>query len=385
MNKHITLLCLLCLPLSILAQEPSGNLVKNYSFESIDGKVKGKGDFDAVESWFSTTGVGADIYSKEFKGEETSAPDNVMGREKPIDGNNFAGAMFYAYKDGFPRSYITGELKKPLEAGKKYCVTFNVSLSEYSKYAVNNIGALLSKDDPKQDGEGILSAKPSILHSKNAVYTEQYTWEQVCGVYEAAGGEAYISIGNYGGTKETQYKKMKRPKGFMAQQQNHGYYFIENVTIVPFTTIEDCKCEKEEFVDDMNVVYSRQVTGNTDDSPVGKIGRSLVYFAEKRTELDLSGKHLLDEVVKLMQENVGIKVQLLGHMDENEFKASEAVVAYQTLGIDRANAVKDYLIEKGIEDYRISTGDMKNMDPANVGTSDIEMAKNRRVEFVVSQ
>lgn len=385
MKKHVFLTAVVMAPLALLAQEPKGNLVNNYSFEVVDGKIKDLGALDELEGWFSTTGKKADVFSKDVKSEIVGAPDNIYGREKPIDGKNFAGAMFYAYKDGLPRSYVSASLKKPLEAGKKYCVTFNVSLSEYSKYAVNNIGAVLSKDNLKQDEEGILKAKPNILHSKNKVYTEQYTWEPVCGVYEAAGGEEYITIGNFMDSKETQYKKMKKPKGFMAQQTNIGYYFIENVTIVPFTTIDDCKCEKEEFVDDMNVVYSRQITGEGDASPEGVITRTKIYFGDRSASVESSAMASLDEVIKLMNENPGIKVQLLGHTDNKEAKLAETVVAYQTLSADRVDVVKEYLIEKGIADYRITTGDMKNMDPVNMGTTDIEISKNRRVEFVVSK
>ena len=72
-------------------------------------------------------------------------------------------------------------------------------------------------------------------------------------------------------------------------------------------------------------------------------------------------------------------------MDNNEAKLAETVVMYETLALDRSEAVKDYLLDNGIAEYRLSTGDMKNMDPLNMGTSDIEIAKNRRVEFVVSK
>lgn len=385
MKKQILIALAVVTPLAIFAQEPAGNLVKNYSFEKVEGKIKDLGALDELEGWFSTTGKKADVFSKDVKSEMIGAPDNVYGREKPIDGMNFAGAMFYVYKDAMPRSYISASFKKPLEAGKKYCVQFHVSLSEYSKYAVNNIGAVLSKDNLKQDEEGILAAKPNIQHSKNKVFTEQYTWEPICGVYEAAGGEEYITIGNFKDSKETDYKKMKKPKGFMAQQTNVGYYFIENVTVVPFTTIDDCKCEKEEFVDDVNVVYSRQISGEGDNSPAGVIGNSIIYFGDKKASLEASSIATLNEVVKLMKENPSIKVQLLGHTDNTEAKMAESVVAFETLSSDRADAVKDYLMDQGIMDFRISTGDMKNMDPVNMGTSDIEISKNRRVEFVVSE
>jgi OOP family OmpA-OmpF porin len=385
MKKQILITLVAMLPFTLWAQEPAGNLVNNYSFEKVEGKIKELGALDELEDWFSTTGKKADVFSKEVKSETVGAPDNVYGREKPIDGNNYAGALFYAYKDAMSRSYVSATFKKPLEAGKKYCIQFNVSLSEYSKYAASNIGAVISKDNLQQDEEGILSAKPNILHSKNKVYTEQYTWEPVCGVYEAAGGEEFMTIGNFIGTKETKYKKMKKPKGFLGQQSNIAYYFIENVTIVPFSSIDDCKCEKEEFVDEMNVLYSRKVSGNENAGVTNLIENTKIYFGDRNIDLESSSIVSLESLVKLLNDNAELSIQVLGHSDNKEAKLSETIIAYQSLSGDRAATVKDYLIEKGIAEHRIAVGDMKNMDPVNMGVSDIEISKNRRVEFVVTQ
>jgi OOP family OmpA-OmpF porin len=385
MKKQILITLVAMLPFTLWAQEPADNLVNNYSFEKVEGKIKELGALDELEDWFSTTGKKADVFSKEVKSETVGAPDNVYGREKPIDGNNYAGALFYAYKDAMSRSYVSATFKKPLEAGKKYCIQFNVSLSEYSKYAASNIGAVISKDNLQQDEEGILSAKPNILHSKNKVYTEQYTWEPVCGVYEAAGGEEFMTIGNFIGTKETKYKKMKKPKGFLGQQSNIAYYFIENVTIVPFSSIDDCKCEKEEFVDEMNVLYSRKVSGNENAGVTNLIENTKIYFGDRNIDLESSSIVSLESLVKLLNDNAELSIQVLGHSDNKEAKLSETIIAYQSLSGDRAATVKDYLIEKGIAEHRIAVGDMKNMDPVNMGVSDIEISKNRRVEFVVTQ
>ena len=53
MKQLLSTVGLMSIIMLSFAQEPKGNLVKNYSFENLDGKPKGLGDFDEAEGWFS--------------------------------------------------------------------------------------------------------------------------------------------------------------------------------------------------------------------------------------------------------------------------------------------------------------------------------------------
>jgi OOP family OmpA-OmpF porin len=88
----------------------------------------------------------------------------------------------------------------------------------------------------------------------------------------------------------------------------------------------------------------------------------------------------LDKVAEKLKANGGVKrVRIEGHADGKEGAPKKR----QTLSQERAEAVRDYLIKKGVEPERLQAvgyGDARPIDKRN--TADAR-AKNRRVEFIV--
>ena len=120
------------------------NIVPNGSFESIDKKPKRLGSIESANSWVSPTGARADLFVS-TKVEDINVPMNVYGKETAKEGENYAGVLAYSYGNKIPRTYVMTKLDAPMKKGMSYCVKFNVSLSEASKYAVNNMAATFSK------------------------------------------------------------------------------------------------------------------------------------------------------------------------------------------------------------------------------------------------
>ena len=79
--------------------------------------------------------------------------------------------------------------------------------------------------------------------------------------------------------------------------------------------------------------------------------------------------------------NKSMNVSIEGHMDDKEHKKSSERDYYKDISIDRANAAKDYLTEKGVSSSQLSTKGYKNTNPASKIPSPLNLAKNRRVEF----
>lgn len=86
----------------------------------------------------------------------------------------------------------------------------------------------------------------------------------------------------------------------------------------------------------------------------------------------------LDRLLALLQKNTTVEIEIAGHTDDkgsDEFnlKLSEA----------RAQAVKDYLTDKGISDQRISVQSYGETKPVADNNTEENQQLNRRVEFTV--
>ena len=99
-------------------------------------------------------------------------------------------------------------------------------------------------------------------------------------------------------------------------------------------------------------------------------------------------KKSLDKLALLLTENKELKLQLNGHSDKKESEAikndpeNELLI---NLGNYRAKSVKDYLVKKGISSDRLTTMDAGSDQPAAPGLSMLSLAKNRRVEFIITK
>jgi len=88
---------------------------------------------------------------------------------------------------------------------------------------------------------------------------------------------------------------------------------------------------------------------------------------------------ILEHVVRVLKENPNYMVEIQGHTD-NEGLAEKN----QILSENRAKAVRDYLISKGIDAKQLTSNGYGQMRPIAPNSTIDGRAKNRRVEFVVS-
>jgi peptidoglycan-associated lipoprotein len=103
-----------------------------------------------------------------------------------------------------------------------------------------------------------------------------------------------------------------------------------------------------------------------------------VHFAYDSFVLPPQEVSKIDEVAKFLAENSDRVVNIDGHCDErgsNEYNLS--------LGEQRAQSVRTYLIATGIDAARIQTRSFGKEKPLDNGHNESAWAKNRRGEFVV--
>ncbi|MDB5357400.1 MAG: hypothetical protein JWN24_3853 [Phycisphaerales bacterium] len=104
-----------------------------------------------------------------------------------------------------------------------------------------------------------------------------------------------------------------------------------------------------------------------------------VFFGSGQATILPEAKKSLDKVVTVLKkEYAGKTVRIEGHTDSDPIVHSHWK-SNQELSEKRADAVRDYLVSKGISDGRITTMGFGDTKPK----SQSEKKKNRRVELVV--
>ena len=308
-----------------------------------------------------------------------------------------------------PRTYLGVELTNELIAGKEYCLKFHVSMSDMSKYAVNNIGMYISKERIEEATDGKLSYEPQIISITNNVYNKQFLWEDVCGTYLAKGGEKYIVIGNFATDAETKQEKVRLSRDFSGRQKDDGYYYVDDVSVIATEKIsaKDCSCdqiaggkmsvENKSFKGTENSGQSR-TNGkihiiNSDGSKAGvldtkkaaklaaggkesaaeeqfNIEETAIYFDTESEEHKVEEQGKIDMVVDYLVSNPEVEIEIVGHIDPLES-------GVKILGKKRAFKMKKILTDAGVSADQLTYSSAKSGELISKTDPD----KNQRVTF----
>ncbi len=129
-------------------------------------------------------------------------------------------------------------------------------------------------------------------------------------------------------------------------------------------------------VDDQGRILSRHP--NIKLGPASGRTRLLVFFAFGSAELNASSYPELDRAARLMKAVPTMHVEIAGYTDNI---GSDDV--NMKLSQQRANAVRDYLIQHGVDKSRVSAKGYGKDSPIADNSTDDGRSENRRVEFVV--
>jgi outer membrane protein OmpA-like peptidoglycan-associated protein len=257
-------------------------------------------------------------------------------------------------------------------AGKRYRVSFWVSIADKSPHAVATLSALLTKQRAEDTARGILMNReerelgehesqsiaiyytPQVTHDPSHPLDNNRHWEEVSGEFVAEGGELFLTIGNFLPFNKSNVV----PTGVNSPLQG-AYYYIDDVSLFCLDSIDE---EKPNTLPD-----------------VGKVVRlENLYFATgESTVLQQSYKEL-HALLTLLSENPSIHIELRGHTD------NQGTIEYnQKLSEKRAKAVADYLVKRGIERNRIKWVGFGKSAPVATNDTPEGRRQNRRVEYVV--
>lgn len=115
----------------------------------------------------------------------------------------------------------------------------------------------------------------------------------------------------------------------------------------------------------------REAERKNADEPVAVDDR--VYFKFDSSDLSKEARATLDDQIGWMMQNPTANIVVEGHCDERGTREYNLA-----LGDRRANAVKKYMVSKGVNPSRIKTISYGKERPAFVGSGESIWSKNRR-------
>ncbi len=372
---------LLLMPVLVPAQDAKddNNLVENGGFEEFEGKLKRLGSIEMSKGWKSPTNAKADLFTGTVPGAPVSAPRNEVGDQSALTGENYAGVRWWSYQNKKPRTYLQAKFKNTLKKDQKYCVKYYVSLGDLSKYATNELGAYMSSVVISKNDEAHLTFNAQVPILRSRIYNDAYSWQGVCGVYEAKGNEQYIIIGNFTANEKTDTEKVKPPKGETRPQLMEAYYFIDDVSVTPVKFENECTCEQLDKAES-EFIFSRRGAMSPSWTPAQRVDAQVFYFKRFQRNIDRSMEQWITETATQMEADPTLKVHLIGHIDELEKDRMRMRPDLEQLGTERAEAVKEALLEAGIVASRIIVSSQDDRAPADGAGNEVAMSKNRRVE-----
>ncbi|PSJ71974.1 hypothetical protein C7N43_36610 [Sphingobacteriales bacterium UPWRP_1] len=132
----------------------------------------------------------------------------------------------------------------------------------------------------------------------------------------------------------------------------------------------------------LNIALKPIQKDKKDDKPVWNVGQSVVlknvFFDTDSYQLQPASFSELDRLVKLLQDYPSLKVEIGGHTDNVGTREYN-----QKLSANRAKAVYDYLVEKGIPAKQLSHKGYADTKPIAGNDTEAGRAANRRTEFTI--
>jgi peptidoglycan-associated lipoprotein len=163
------------------------------------------------------------------------------------------------------------------------------------------------------------------------------------------------------------------PTGVLAQpaERSTTWTAPQQTGSVPVTVTVTCPSDNKTASDTVNIQVTRP--------PVKEYTFEDVYFDFDRYSLRPEATRVLDEAIAALKENATLRVEIEGHT------CSIGTAEYNlALGDRRANAVKDYLVSRGVTADRLRTVSYGEEKPKYDNSREETRRLNRRAALVVN-
>ncbi|TAH17535.1 MAG: OmpA family protein [Cytophagales bacterium] len=311
------------------------------------------------------------------------------GSQTAQDGESYGwfkalGVQFGEYGD-IKRYYFQTKLTETLQKGRKYTLSFYISLADNSSLAIENISAFMFEkpivkvgDSPKslyrssQSSNGIHldlleMAALTKIKNKQGILKDAENWTLVEEEFIAKGNETFLVIGNFEMQARVNYETLAKKKEHWNWKD--AYYFIDNVSLT--AAVENNLITEKAPDSQVNTDLKELTEGKT-------VVMENVLFESTKHDLLPASFPTLDSLVNIMVENPSIKIVIEGHTDNVGDSLSNL-----KLSILRAESVRNYLVQHKIAVNRIAILGFGATFPLLPNSTSRGRRRNRRVSIKV--
>lgn len=155
-------------------------------------------------------------------------PSNMFGYCNSKNGNAYAGIGVFDFRFNY-QEYVYQHLTSPLKADSIYCLSFYITRADRFPYAIKQIGAFFSNNQPILSS-GYINASPQIVNNSGFL-TDTINWIEIQGCFTAQGGEEYITIGNFNSNSNTDTIRIQSTYPLTGTGTDVAYYYIDSVSL----------------------------------------------------------------------------------------------------------------------------------------------------------
>ena len=348
-------------------QVPAQNLVPDSSFENNMGIPINFSGIGYSTTWSRSTQGTTDLFCSTKKRKQrisvVDVPKNAMGYQYAHSGSCYAG--FFLYSHGNYREYLQTPLSKRLEKGKTYFISLHVSLADYARTTIDQIGVCFNDSELHYASGDVITDLHPVYISLKGVGNDTANWVQVTGKYKARGGEAFMMLGSYK-IKSVRKTRFPLPKGLRTvinkTSQRDAYFYVDDV------------CVKEWVNPPPEPAFTTVARDSVPSAPYRLPGNILFETGSASLRADRIPE--LDELASYLNGHSNIRIIVTGHTDNVGSKRLN-----KKLSDRRARSIAEYLQRAGVAPGRIVTQGMGDEEPLVPNDSESSRAANRRVEI----
>ncbi len=331
------------------------NLIPNPSFESFRSLPTDNKGFKYFNNWLVINGLVSFYHKKAIvdpNGFSFKIPSNCSGFQATHSGDAYISIQAVNKRiEHREAAIIQTKLKTQLIEGHKYYTEVFISLAENSTITTSSLWIYFSDSSFANinSNKKLFLIQPQIINNKDSFVTDTLNWVKFSGVYTAKGTEKYFLFG-------TQEREMK----------------IKNLT-----DQEHLQWRGDFYVDDFLV---EDLTAKFDFNKNEPLILKNILFKSASSQLLEESFNELNSLSNYLKATSTLKIEIQGHTDNKGDKENNRI-----LSENRAKAVMDYLIEKGISAQMLTYKGFGDSKPIDSNTTDKGKANNRRVEIKIME